>query len=125
MQTNKQWEFITLYLKEKEYLKDDDMKGFPVAVVFCYKTDTSYTPLLVGLNYQYKFSHKNYKQAVYQVVKRANELNVEKVFMGVTATVEKQRVGAIAIPKSVFIQVDDTYNMTLLELASVNEKIGV
>ena len=118
MNENSRWEMIVLSLKDGEYLKGD--KKQPIAVVFCYKTAHAYIPLLVGLNYQYKYSHKNYKQAIYQVVKRAKQLKVKKVYFGITATTEKRRVGAIPIPKIAFVQLQDTYNMDVLELAKVN-----
>ena len=113
------WEMIELSLKESEYPKGSDKH--PIAVVFCYKTKNTYTPLLIGLDYSYKFSHKNYKQAVYQIAKRASYLGVRKVFYGITASVEKRRIGARAIPKSVFVQLQDSYNMEVLEMNNVGQ----
>ena len=115
------WEFIELCLKDTEY--QEGHKTHPVAVVFCYKTITSYTPLLIGLDYNYKFSHKNYKQAIYQMAKRGNELGCRKIYYGITASVEKRRVGAQAIPKSVFVQLTDSFNMEVLEMVSVGKSI--
>ncbi|MBL4625131.1 MAG: GNAT family N-acetyltransferase [Flavobacteriales bacterium] len=119
MNQDNRWEMIELSLKEGEYQKGHDKQ--PIAVVFCYKTENTFIPLLVGLDYRYKFSHKNYKQAVYQCVHRANQLGVKKLYFGITASVEKRRVGAIAIPKTIFVQLQDTYNMEVLELVKARE----
>lgn len=123
MNENKNWEMIVLSLKPDEYLRNDEKK--PVAVVFAYKTKTNYIPLLVGLNYTYKYSHKNYKQSIFQVVKRADQLGLKKILFGITSTMEKRRVGARAIPKHVFVQVQDPFNMEVLQMFSVNETIEI
>lgn len=119
MNENAGWEMLELKLKDREYLQKDEK--LPVAVVFAYRTKQNYIPLLVGLNYDYKYSHKIYKQTVYQVAKRASEIGAEKVYFGITASVEKRRIGATAIPKHVFVQLQDTFNMDVLQMAGVGE----
>lgn len=117
MNEDPRWEMIILRLKDSEYPKE--AAHDPVGVVFAYHSDQAYIPLLVGLDYRYKFTHKNYKQAVWQVVKRANDLGAEKLYFGITATVEKQRVGARPLAKVSYVQIEDSFNMEKLELANV------
>ncbi|MEM9598864.1 MAG: bifunctional aminotransferase class I/II-fold pyridoxal phosphate-dependent enzyme/GNAT family N-acetyltransferase, partial [Acidobacteriota bacterium] len=111
------WEMIILRLAEDEYPPGVE-KG-PVAVVFAYLAGPVYVPLLVGLDYRYKYTHKNYKQICWQVVKRANEVGAETLYFGITATIEKRRLGAQAFPKVSYVQVADSFNMETLELANV------
>ncbi len=119
MNEDENWEMIVLSLKPEEYQPRAEVKA--VSVVFCYKTANNYIPLFVGLDYTYLYSHKNYKQSVYQVVKRASELNVDKVYFGITASTEKRRLGAVSTKKNAYVQLQDTYNMDVLQLARVNE----
>jgi hypothetical protein len=72
----------------------------------------------MGLNYEYVESMNLYKQAIFQLVKRANYLNKEKVFLGYSADYEKQKYGAITVPLYAFIKLDDTFNTELIESMS-------
>lgn len=74
------------------------------------KTAEVYTPLYLGLDYKYKYSHKNYKQAVFQIIKRAKSLNVRQTNLGITGSTEKKRYGASPFLKKVFVQMQDSYN---------------
>ncbi|MEM1206913.1 MAG: hypothetical protein AAGN66_27015, partial [Acidobacteriota bacterium] len=117
MNQDPRWEMIILTLVEEEYPPGVE-KG-PVAVVFSYLAGPVYVPVLVGLDYRYQLSHKNYKQICWQVVKRANEVGAETLYFGITATIEKRRLGAQAFPKVSYVQVADSFNMETLELANV------
>lgn len=112
------WEIVRLTLK-KEY--DDRKKRLPVAIGFNYKTEKTYCPMLLGLDYFFLFSYKNYKQLLFQAVKRANELGSEKLFFGFTANIEKRKFGAVAVPKIAYIQTNDGFNMQVLEMSRGNE----
>lgn len=101
----KEWEFIHISLKgEKE----------PVACVWSFKGENHYSPLLMGLDYKYLESHQLYKQTIYQVIKRANDLKLNKVYMGYSADFEKQKYGAKSVPIYAYMKVDDTYNMEVI-----------
>jgi len=108
-----QWEIIQLTLKPE--LNSDGKENKPIAVGFIYKTDQTYSPMFLGLDYKYLFAYKNYKQILYQVVKRANVLGMEKVYLGFTAAQEKQKIGAIAVAKVAYVQTNDSYNMEVIE----------
>jgi len=107
-----QWEVIQLTLKS-EFNDREERK--PIAVGFIYKTNKTYSPMILGLDYYYLFAYKNYKQMLYQVVKRANSLGMEKVYLGFTATLEKQKLGATPFAKVAYVQTSDSYNMEVLE----------
>jgi len=104
------WEIIELRLKS-----DNNTK--PVAVVFCYKSaKKNYSPMIIGLDYDYVLSHGCYRQGVYQSILRANNLKYNKVYLGMDAPIEKQKFGAKNIRKSNYIQSNQNYNMELINL---------
>ncbi|MFT5823967.1 MAG: 7-keto-8-aminopelargonate synthetase-like enzyme [Crocinitomix sp.] len=115
---NPEWEFLELCLNPDEYLQGED--PLPVAIVFCHKTGQIYTPLYLGLDYRYKYSHKNYKQVMLQLVKRAKVLKLELVNLGVTGATEKKRYGASTDVKKVFVQMQDSYNQDMLRNLSID-----
>ncbi|NOQ75425.1 MAG: aminotransferase class I/II-fold pyridoxal phosphate-dependent enzyme [Crocinitomix sp.] len=116
MNLSQDWEFIVLHLNsEKNSIADSKQ---PVGVVFCYRNTSVYVPLFVGLDYDYLHSHKNYKQSIFQVVKRAIELGKDSVNFGFTATTEKKRIGAKPAKKYAYVQITDSYNMDILEYSN-------
>lgn len=87
----------------------------PVAVVFCYLSEAkNYAPMIIGLNYDYVLSHGCYRQGIFQALLRANTLKCNKLYLGMDASVEKRKFGVKAIPKSVYIQANDNFNMELI-----------
>ncbi len=112
------WEFVVLYIKE-EY---SDNKR-PVSVCFCHiNTAKVYSPMLIGMDYDYLMEYGIYRQTLYQVIKRANTLNCKKVNFGISATIEKKRVGATLYPKVGYYQAKDNYAMELMEATIAIEK---
>lgn len=103
------WEFMDIKLKGGDEA---------ICCVWSFRGDKHYSPLIMGLNYEYVESMNLYKQAIFQLVKRANYLNKEKVFLGYSADYEKQKYGAITIPLYAFIKLDDTFNTELIESMS-------
>ncbi|WP_281225431.1 aminotransferase class I/II-fold pyridoxal phosphate-dependent enzyme [Flavobacterium aquiphilum] len=101
-----EWEFIEIRLKENDLL---------IAVVFGYIGYDHYSPLIVGLDYNYIDTHHVYKQAMFQMVKRGNDLNKKITYLGLTADFEKQKYLAETIPLYAFLKVDETYNLELIE----------
>lgn len=108
------WEVITLTLKPQY---DTLCKHAPVAVAFSYKND-NYNPVLVGLDYDYLNTAKVYKQILWQIVVRAVELKSKKVYFGLTASVEKRKLGAKIKPQVAYVQMKDNFNMSQLYLQS-------
>ena len=111
MNEDKCWEFIVLKLNVNNEL-------IPVGVIFCKRGKGFYSPIYIGLDYEFVLSHKVYKQALWQIMKRGKELNVDKIFYGFTATTEKKRFGAEAIEKETFIQINDHFNIDVISSQS-------
>lgn len=114
---SKEWDVIALKLKP-EY--DPRPERLPVAVEFSYKKDGAYYPILVGLDYDFLESAKVYKQLLYRIVERAILLNCSKIHFGLTASLEKRKLGAIAKPQVAYVQLKDTFNASLLNLVVNN-----
>ena len=114
------WEFLVLNLKEE--VDGQEVKK-PVAVVWSYKSENHYSPMIIGMDYDYLESHKLYKQALYRVLCRASELNVEKLYMGFSADIEKRKFGAVQVPKVSYLQTKDNYNIEVIQSMGVMEAI--
>ena len=72
--------------------------------------------MIIGLDYNYVLSHGCYRQGVYQSILRAHDLKCNKIYLGMDASVEKQKFGAKIIRKSNYIQCNQNYNMELINL---------
>lgn len=111
MNLDPQWEFLTLTLKKE--LGETDK---PVVVCFCHKNSSQvYSFMLTGIDYEYNFQYGAYRQALYQLVKRARALGYKKANFGISATIEKKRVGARPYPKVGYFQANDSFAMEMME----------
>jgi 7-keto-8-aminopelargonate synthetase-like enzyme len=104
------WEVIEIKLKET---------GKTLAIGFAYK-NRNYSPVILGLDYEYLAEYKIYKQLLFQAVVRAIELKSHKIYMGLTASLEKRKLGAKAISNVAYVQVKDNYNLSVIELLKSN-----
>lgn len=111
------WEFMVLYLKS-EFDTRPHKKA--VAAGWCYITPTHISPMIIGIDYFYNEQFKVYKQAIYQVLKKARSLGLNKAFLGLSADFEKKKYGAIQIEKVAYMQSKDNYNMEVIENMSAN-----
>ncbi len=108
MNDSPNWEFIILALKAEP-------KNPFVGVMFCYKNNNhTYVPELVGMDYKWIKEYQLYRQLLFQTIKRANELQFQKIDFGVSASFEKRKVGAKVIPKVAYVQARDNYAMELM-----------
>jgi 7-keto-8-aminopelargonate synthetase-like enzyme len=113
------WEVIELRLRAP--VGDDPAYEPLVSVGFCYKSSrNNYSIMAVGLDYNYVVSHGGYRQNLYQSVVRANELKCNKLFFGMDASIEKRKFGVKVIPKSVYVQASDNFNMELIGVIQNN-----
>ena len=118
MNESKDWEFVVLYLKE-----EFSGPSLPVSVCFCHVNSANvYSPMLIGMDYDYLMEYGVYRQTLYQVTKRASALQCTKVNFGISATIEKKRVGATLYPKVGYYQAKDNYAMELIEATIAVEK---
>lgn len=118
MLMNKNWEVLTISVKD-----EFDFNGIekPVAVAFCYKAMDKYIPVVVGMDYSYNECYKTYKQLLYQLIKRGKEIGCTQIDLGFSATLEKKKLGATAIPTFGYMQAKDSYNFQVLANMEVNK----
>ena len=107
MSDNPRWEFILLSLKSKPQKI--------IGVMFCYKNrEKTYVPAFVGLDYDYVRSHHTYRQLLYQTIKRAIALDLDRIDFGMTAAFEKRKLGATVTQCYAYVQASDNFAMELL-----------
>jgi len=99
------YEFILIRLKNQEDI---------IATAWVYNGEEHSSPMIVGLDDNYIKSHNTYQQIVYQINKRAREIDKKNVFCGFSADFEKQKYGAIAIPTFAYFKIDDTFNSEIV-----------
>lgn len=102
------WETMYLYLNTGTNHKD------LVAVCFSHTSNTTYNPIFLGINYNIGIDLKVYKQLLYQLVKRAIELNKKTIHLGLSADTDKKKIGSKQLKKCAYISVKDNFNMDLL-----------
>lgn len=107
---NTNWETIVLKLKADSDSTCDEA----VCVVWCYKTPHVYVPMIMGINYGFNSIYNIYRQALFQIVMRAGELDKQKIYFGFGASVEKKKLGAKQVPTYAFMQYKDGYNLEVL-----------
>jgi predicted N-acyltransferase len=112
------WEVIQLHLNSTTIGQE---KKIPVAIMICLKTDTRYFPMFVGMDYQYLETHNIYPQILWQTIKRAGQLNAMSIPLGLTASQNKRKFGAKAIPQFAYVQMRDYYNTSLIGLMANKE----
>jgi len=92
--------------------------GKTVAVMFSHRNGPRYAAKFVGLDYRYLDSHKVYKQVLYRTVMRASELGCTEIQLGLTATLEKKKLGASVFPQAGFVRMENHFMMDALQWAS-------
>ncbi len=103
------WEFMEFRFKDSDEL---------IACVWSFLGKDHICHLILGLNYDYNQSHHLYKQIMYHMVKRGNDLGKSKIYLGLTSDYEKQKYGAKTVSFYGYIKVDDMYNLDLLSSLS-------
>jgi 7-keto-8-aminopelargonate synthetase-like enzyme/predicted N-acyltransferase len=107
MSEHPNWEFITISLLEFP----DKMIG----VMLCYNNgNCTYVPSFVGMDYDYLNKYHIYRQLLYQTIKRAIALNFEQIDLGMTASFEKRKLGAVVRERFAYVQTSDNYTLELL-----------
>jgi hypothetical protein len=71
--------------------------------------------MVLGIDYNFVESHGVYRQAIYQLVKHASQQNIDRIYMGFTADIEKGRFGAVQEKRVAYALIDDTYTMQVIE----------
>ncbi|WP_458628663.1 aminotransferase class I/II-fold pyridoxal phosphate-dependent enzyme [Winogradskyella sp. PC D3.3] len=113
MSGHSNWEFILIHHPEQP--------NKIIGVMFCYKNNNqNYVPSLVGIDYDYLKIFQTYRQLLYQTLKRAIQLKFETIDLGITASFEKKKLGAVVEEKYAYIQTSDNYTLELLGLLECN-----
>lgn len=105
------WEIILLYIKPEH---GGPAERKPVGFLGAFIGPEQYVPMLIGLDYEYVFSHHSYRQFLYRAVMRATEYGAKRIFFGFGATLEKQRLGAKIQTPAMYAQMFDHYNLDVL-----------
>ena len=111
------WEFLILKLKPEH---DTSKERKAVAVIWYYIGFAHFSPMIIGMDYKYVFEYKIYKQAIYQVLKRARMLNLSKVYLGLSADIDKHKFGAVQHARVAYMLAKDNYNLEVIESMSAN-----
>jgi 7-keto-8-aminopelargonate synthetase-like enzyme len=113
------WEILTTTLKTEF---DSRLKPLPVAVTFNFRTPTQYNGMILGIDHSLPESAKYncYKQALYQSLCRARELNLNLIQLGYSAGQTKRMLGAREIPSVGYVQTNDNYSLEVLSSLTIN-----
>ncbi|UKN01154.1 aminotransferase class I/II-fold pyridoxal phosphate-dependent enzyme [Paracrocinitomix mangrovi] len=121
MANHDEWDIIRL--------KVDVNKGIGIpnyitaGVVFAYKGKSDYVGGLVGIDYDLNIEFGVYRQAIYQFILRANELNYDHLDFGFCAGVEKKKFGAKSHLVCAYVQQNDNYKMESLAFNTAYQKL--
>jgi hypothetical protein len=94
------WEALQLTLRDQ----DSNTENKPCCVVFSYKSGNTYVPMVIGIDYTHNHEFGIYRQALYQIVLRARKTGKQKILLGFSAGIEKQKLGAIAVKTYAYIK---------------------
>lgn len=108
----KNWEILSIKLKTDNGLEE-------VAVIFNYLSGHTFNAMFIGINKHINTEFSIYRQALYQILKRANEVDSTKVNFGFTASLEKRRLGAESFKTIAYMQSDDHFNASVIEAMQV------
>lgn len=120
LQDSAAWEIVTLHLSPEHGGPED---GRPVAWYGAHKHAGHYAPFFCGLDYDFVFTHGAYRQMIYQMVRRAHDLGMQTVHMGMDADVEKARFGTDRVANCVYLQARDHFHGQLLR--DIVAEVGV
>ncbi len=102
MNASVEYDIIRLYL-------NTDTQRILVGVMFSHVNTDLYNAMIVGLHYDYVYTHNSYKQILYQTVLRAKALQCKTLDFAFTAELVKKKLGAR--PKAVYAYVQTTEHL--------------
>jgi len=104
--SNDNWEVIELTLKNA----NGEAQSQPCCIICCNKNSNAYIPMIIGIDYTHNRKFNIYRQALYQVLLRAKQLQKQQVLLGFSAGIEKQKFGAIPTATYAYLHTTDSYN---------------
>lgn len=114
------WEVLELHIADGSFQSEK-----AVAVIFNYKSGTSYSAMFIGVDYSVQKDYMPYRQALYQTMLRAKQLGIKQLHLGYTADMEKKRLGATPKQTFGFMQIKDHYNLSVISNLANTGKIAV
>jgi predicted N-acyltransferase len=116
MQESPAWELLTLRLDPAH---GGPAHGRPVAFCASHKQGLHYGGFYCGVDYDYVHKHGAYRQILYQLIRRSMALGMKTVHMGMTANMEKLKLGAVAQQNCVYLQAGEHFSgVVLREIAA-------
>jgi len=101
------WEVVTLSLAEAP-------ERGPVAWYAAHVHGGHYAAFLCGLDYAFVLSHGAYRQTLLEMVRRARELGMTTVHLGMDADTEKARYGTTVVRNVMYAQAREAYQGAVL-----------
>lgn len=112
------WEFGLVYINQENAETSE-----PIVYCFCHKNEYGvYSFMLVGMDYDYIYEYSGYRVALWELVKRAKNLGCKQANFGISATMEKKRVGARPHKRVGYFQAKDNYAMEMMEATIAKER---
>ncbi|TNE43112.1 MAG: aminotransferase class I/II-fold pyridoxal phosphate-dependent enzyme [Deltaproteobacteria bacterium] len=111
LEQNPAWEIVTFKLPEEHGGPGDSSFVAFYAAHICQQ---HYMPLFCGLDYRFVREHGAYRQMLYHMKRRAEELHMRVVHYGMDADFVKSRLGTQAHQWCAYVQSRDDYNATVL-----------
>ncbi|MEO9257530.1 MAG: aminotransferase class I/II-fold pyridoxal phosphate-dependent enzyme, partial [Crocinitomicaceae bacterium] len=110
----KNWEVLSLSLK-------DDPESKEIAVIFNYISDNVYNAMFIGIDREREYEFSIYRQALYQVVLRANHLKCKSINFGFTSSIEKRKLGAESFKTVAYMQTNDHFNAAVIDSMQISQ----
>lgn len=107
MNNSNSWKFLLMKQKGKSLI---------AGVMFCFinRANNSINPLLIGMEAEGSDRLILYRQLLFQTLITAKNLGFEKVYLGLSASFEKRKLGAEITRKEAYMQTKDNYAIDLL-----------
>jgi len=108
MNRHPNWKFMLFRKKENTAL---------AGVMFCYenKSAKAFSPLLIGMEDLREERLPLYRHMLFKTIIHAKDNGFRTVYLGLSATFEKRKLGATIIPKEAYVQSADNYLTDLLQ----------
>lgn len=102
------WRFLLFEKRDEQGL---------VGVMFCYenKSANAFSPVLIGMEDLAAERLALYRHMLFKTIMYAKDNGFRTVYLGLSATFEKRKMGATIIPKEAYMQSADNYQSDLLQ----------
>lgn len=111
LEQNPVWEIVSFHLPVEHGGPAD---GKAVAFYAAHLCSRHYMPLFCGLDYRFVREHGAYRQMLFQMKRRADELHMRTIHYGMDADFVKSRLGTTVHQTCAYVQSIDTYNASIL-----------